>query len=292
MGKVKLGKQLFFNKRLSLDNTVSCATCHDPAAGWSNAKATATGSGGQVGDRGSPTIINAAYQYLLYWDGRAASLEAQSTGPIFNPNEMGIPSEEVLLEKLNAISGYREQFQLVFGTDVTLKGVTDSIVGFERTNLSGNAPYDRARLGEKDALSEAAARGMEDFFNAAHCSACHSGPNFTDGAFHNIGIATDLETPDQGREKVTGRLGDRSSFKTPTLREIARTAPYMHDGSMKTLEQVVEYYDKGGIKNPQLDEKMYALELTAQQKRDLVVFLKEGLASPEYPFIEALPLPE
>ena len=133
---------------------------------------------------------------------------------------------------------------------------------------------------------------MEDFFNAAHCSACHSGPNFTDGAFHNIGIATDLETPDQGREKVTGRLGDRSSFKTPTLREIARTAPYMHDGSMKTLEQVVEYYDKGGIKNPQLDEKMYALELTAQQKRDLVVFLKEGLASPEYPFIEALPLPE
>ena len=264
---------------MSLDNTISCATCHDPAAGWSNAKATATGIGGQVGDRGSPTIINAAYQYFLFWDGRAPSLEAQSTGPIFNPIEMGMPSEETFLTKLNAISGYREQFQLVFGTDVTLKGVADSIVAFERTILSGNAPYDRAKLGEKDALSVAGARGMEVFFNAAHCSACHSGPNLTDGAFHNIGVAVDLETPDQGREKVTGRLGDRASFKTPTLREIARTAPYMHDGSMKTLEQVVEYYNKGGIKNPQLDEEMYPLELSAQQKRDLVIFLKEGLAS-------------
>jgi|GEM_PF-1228656 cytochrome c peroxidase len=292
VGKVKLGKQLFFDKRLSLDNTVSCATCHDPAAGWSNAKATATGVGGQVGDRGSPTIINAAYQYFLFWDGRAPSLEAQSTGPIFNPIEMGMPSEEALLTKLNAISGYREQFQRVFGTDVTVKGVADSIVAFERTILSGNAPFDRARAGQKDALTEAGARGMDVFFNAAHCSACHSGPNFTDGAFHNIGVASDVETPDQGREKVTGRLGDRSSFKTPTLREIARTAPYMHDGSMKSLEQIVEYYDKGGLKNPQLDEEMYPLELNAQQKRDLVVFLKEGLSSPEYPFMEAPPLPE
>lgn len=292
VGKVKLGKQLFFDKRLSLDNTVSCATCHDPAAGWSNAKATATGIGGQVGDRGSPTIINAAYQYFLFWDGRAPSLEAQSTGPIFNPIEMGMPSEEALLTKLNAISGYREQFQRVFGSDATIKGVANSIVAFERTILSGNAPFDRARLGEKDALTEAGARGMKVFFNAAHCSACHSGPNFTDGSFHNIGIGSNAETPDQGREKVTGRLGDRSSFKTPTLREIARTAPYMHDGSMKTLEQVVEHYDKGGLPNLQLDEEMYPLELSAQQKRDLVIFLKEGLSSPEYPFMEAPPLPE
>jgi cytochrome c peroxidase len=158
--------------------------------------------------------------------------------------------------------------------------------------LSGDAPYDRFKAGDSKALSEAGQRGMKVFFGKGHCSACHQGANFTDGAFHNIGLGIDDPEPDQGRMAETKQLGDRGSFKTPTLREIARTAPYMHDGRLKTLEEVVDYYDKGGTPNPQLDEEIYQLKLTKEEKSDLVIFLKEGLASENYPLIKAPKLPE
>ena len=298
--KVELGKQLYFDPRLSRDNTISCASCHDPQHGWSNGKRFATGVRGQVGGRSAPTIINAGYlnggyvkftKQPQFWDGRAIELEGQALGPIQNPIEMDMPLEEVVA-KLNGIEGYRRQFQQVFGSDVTDQGIAQAIAAFERTILSGDAPFDRVKAGDESAMSESARRGMQVFFNKAHCSACHTGGNFADGGFHNIGVGIDQEEPDWGRYLVTGREGDRGSFKTPTLREIARTAPYMHDGSLETLEDVVDFYDKGGVPNPQLDEEMRPLQLTAQQKSDLVTFLQEGLSSDAYPEMQPPELPE
>jgi cytochrome c peroxidase len=218
-------------------------------------------------------------------------LEGQALGPIQNPIEMDMKLDDCVA-KLNAIQGYRKQFQAVFGTDVTSEGVSKAIASFERTILSGNAPHDKFQAGDKSALSEAAQRGRKLFFGKANCSACHSGPNFSDFAFHNIGVGMDKAEPDIGRQSETKLLGDRGAFKTPTLREIARTAPYMHDGSLKTLEDVVEYYSKGGNPNPQLDEELFPLKLTAEQKVDLVTLLKEGLSSEDYPDVEPPPLPE
>lgn len=289
--KIKLGKQLYFDKRLSDDNTISCASCHDPAKGWSNGEAVATGVGGAKGGRSAPTIINSAYTGMHFWDGRAKSLEDQALGPIQNPIEMKMKMD-VCVEKLNKIEGYKKQFQEVFGTDVTEDGIAKAIASYERTVLSGDAPYDRFKAGQKDALSESAQRGMKLFFGKAFCSACHVGANFTDNAFHNIGIGMNKETPDIGREEISGLEGDRGAFKTPTLREIARTAPYMHDGSLKSLEDVVEHYNNGGIKNPWLTEDIFPLKLSDQQKKDLVTFLKEGLSSDSYPEHKAPELPQ
>lgn len=289
--KIALGKQLYFDKRLSKDNTVSCASCHDPAQGWSNGEAVATGINGAQGGRSAPTIVNSGYQYFQFWDGRAQHVEGQALGPIQNPIEMGLTLEE-LEQKLNQIQGYVDQFQNVFGEKPTADGVAKAIGAFERTVLSGNAPYDRYQAGDKSALSEAADRGRIVFFNKAQCSSCHSGPNFTDGGFHNIGVGMEGSEPDLGRFVVSQLEGDKGSFKTPTLREIARTAPYMHDGSLKTLEEVVDYYNKGGVKNPQLDEQIFPLNLTDQEKKDLVVFMKEALSSPDYPDIQPPKLPE
>ncbi len=288
--KVELGKQLYFDPRLSCDETVSCASCHDPKKGWSNGTPFATGVRSQVGGRSSPTIINAAYSELQFWDGRALRLEGQALGPIQNPIEMDHKLEDCV-SKLNKIPGYKEQFQKVFGTDVTPENIAKAIASFERTVLSGNAPYDHYKAGKKDALSPAAERGMKLFFGKAHCSACHTGPNFSDDSFHNIGVGMKAEKPDLGRFEVTKVLGDKGAFKTPTLREVARHAPYMHDGSMKTLEEVIEHYDRGGIPNAQLDEEVFPLKLTAVEKSDLVTFMKEGLASPDYPDITPPKLP-
>lgn len=289
--KVELGKQLFFDPRLSIDKTVSCATCHDPKHGWSNAERFATGVRAQIGGRSSPTIINSGYSYFQFWDGRAQHVEGQALGPINNPIEMDMKLD-VLLERLHGIPGYREQFQAVFGTDPNEENVAKALAAFERTILSGNAPFDQFEAGDEDALSDAAKRGMDVFFNAGNCSACHSRANFSDGAFHNIGIGIDEPDPDLGRFAISNLGGDRGAFKTPTLREIARTAPYMHDGRFRTLEEVVDYYDKGGIPNPQLDEEIFALDLSNQQKADLITFLKEGLSSEDYPLIEPPQLPE
>jgi cytochrome c peroxidase len=205
---------------------------------------------------------------------------------------MGIPSLPDLESRLSKIAGYRELFRRAFGSDVSAENVGKALAAYQRTLLAGNAPYDRYKAGEAGALSEPALRGMKLFFNQAHCAACHSGPSFSDGAFHNIGVGIKNEVVDIGRQKVSGLLGDRGSFRTPPLREIARTAPYMHDGSMRSLEEVVEHYDKGGTPNPQLDEEIKPLKLTPQQKRDLVVFLREGLTSSAYPFATAPKLPD
>ena len=292
--KIELGKQLYFDKRLSRDNTVSCASCHDPEKGWSNGEPVATGIGGQKGGRSSPTVINSGYSYFQFWDGRAQHVEGQALGPIQNPIEMDLTLEEVT-EKLNKIEGYRKQFQQVFGTEVTADGIAKAIGAFERTILSGDAPFDRYQNGDKDALSAAAQRGMPLIFNKAQCSSCHSGPNFSDGGFHNIGHGWDTEKSefrDVGRHAISNLGGDSGSFKTPTLREIARTAPYMHDGEFATLKEVVDYYNRGGNPNSYLDEAIFPLKLTEQEVNDLVTFLEEGLSSENYPMVEPPQLPE
>lgn len=289
--KVELGKQLYFDKRLSSDNTVSCASCHDPAKGWSNGEATAEGVGGQRGGRSAPTILNSAYHRFQFWDGRAATLEDQALGPIANPIEMNLPIEEAV-KRIAAIDGYAKQFQEVFGGPVTEENLAKAIAAFERTIVSGNSPYDRFKAGDKTALSEQAAIGQKLFFGKANCSACHAGSHFSDNGFHNIGVGFDRDQPDLGREAISKMLGDSGSFKTPPLRDIARTAPYMHDGSLATLEDVVEYYNKGGTANDFLDEELFPLELDDDQKAALVAFLKEGLTSDDYPDVKAPELPE
>lgn len=298
--KIELGKQLYFDPRLSADDTIACASCHDPKKGWSNNAPFATGVRGQVGGRNAPTIINSGYQTRFsFWDGRAAqsgpnshdALEAQALGPIQNPIEMDMKLD-ALVEKLNKIDGYRRAFNEVFGSGVTSQGIAQAIAAFERTVNSGNAPYDRFKAGDKSALSETAQLGMKLFFGKANCSACHSGENFSDQGFHNLGLGLEKPNPDLGRYTISKQLGDRGAFKTPTLREIARTGPYLHDGSVETLEAIVELYDKGGFPNPQLDEEMFALKLTPAEKAALVVFLKEGLSSPDYPDVEPPQLPQ
>lgn len=289
--KISLGKQLYFDKRLSKDNTVSCASCHAPEKGFSNGARFATGVGGAKGGRSAPSVINSAYYLQQFWDGRAASLEEQALGPIANPIEMALSIEDAI-DRLNGIAGYKSQFQKVFGSDATADGIAKAIAAYERTVISGNAPFDKFKAGDKSALSEAAERGRKLFFGKAHCSACHAGSNFSDNSYHNIGIGMDAKKPDVGRVAVSKLGGDTGAFKTPTLREIARTAPYMHDGSLKTLEEVVEHYAKGGIANEWLDEEVFELRLNKQDKADLVLFMKEGLASPDYPDHKAPKLPE
>lgn len=289
--KISLGKQLYFDPRLSKDDTISCASCHDPCKGWSNGEAFAKGVGGALGGRSAPSIINAAYYREQFWDGRAKTLEDQALGPIQAGVEMAMDLK-VLVAKLNRIKGYKVQFNEVFGSDATDDTIAKAIAAYERTVLSGNAPYDAFKAGDKDALSEEAERGRKVFFGKGHCSACHVGPSFSDNSYHNIGIGMKADKPDVGRVAISKLGGDTGAFKTPTLREIAKSAPYMHDGSLKTLEDVVEHYAKGGIANDYLDEELFPLRLTDQDKKDLVTFLKEGLTSPDYPKHEAPKLPE
>jgi cytochrome c peroxidase len=278
--KVELGKLLYFDKRLSSDNTVACASCHTPQFAYTDGRPVSTGIKGQTGGRSAPTVINRAYSTLQFWDGRAASLEAQAKGPIANAIEMTHHTDEAAahqacVTKLRGIPGYVERFQKVFGTgEITIDHVAKAIATFERTVLSGNAPFDRYKAGNRGALTEAQVRGMDVFLNKAACDSCHLGFNFTDGSFVNVGIGMDKPSPDLGRYMVSRKEEDKGAFKTPTLRDVERTAPYMHDGSLKTLEEVVEHYDKGGIRNPWLDQRLKPLKLTSQDKSDLVAFLK------------------
>ncbi len=290
-GKIELGKMLFFDKRLSTDKSISCASCHDPAKGYSNGEQFATGFENQKGGRNSPTVINSAFHAFQFWDGRAATLEEQALGPIQNPVEMNMKME-LALERINGIPEYSRRFQEEFGEPASDEALAKALAAFERTLLSGDAPYDRFEAGDKTAMSEAAQRGKDLFFGKANCTACHSGGNFTDNSFHNVGIGMDQEKPDEGRFAISKLGGDTGAFKTPTLREIVRTAPYMHDGSLKTLKEVVEHYNKGGIANEYLDEEIFEMNLSEQELNDLVIFLKEGLSSDSYPHVEAPELPE
>jgi cytochrome c peroxidase len=273
--KAELGWLLYFDNRLSADGTISCASCHDPKLAFTDGGAFSKGIRGQLGGRSAPTVINRAYSLDQFWDGRAKSLEEQAKGPIANPIEMGHTHE--LCEKcVGAITGYRKRFKDVFGSEkVTMDHIAKAIATFERTVLSGNSPYDKFKAGDEKALSESQKRGMEIFFsNNARCDSCHEGVNFTNGKYSNVGIGMDRPMPDLGRYVVTKQEEDKGAFKTPTLREVSRTGPYMHDGSLKTLEEVVEHYNKGGIKNKWLHQDIRPLNLTDTNKKDLVEFLK------------------
>jgi cytochrome c peroxidase len=277
--KIELGRQLYFDGRLSANNEISCATCHDPKTGWAGHDATDTGVGGRVGNRNSGTIVNSGYMKYQFWDGRAGSLEEQALGPIHNPVEMGETLENVV-RKLNAIPGYKRQFHDLFHSDVTTDGIAKAIAAFERTIVSGPSPYDRFLQGDKNALTVEAKHGMEIFNGKGRCAACHTGPVFSDQSFHNLGIGMNAAKPDVGREAVTKDPKDRGKFKTPGLRNVANTYPYMHDGQTPTLEAVVELHNKGGIPNSDLDPLIKPLGLTDTEKKELVAFLK-ALTGPE-----------
>ena len=272
--KVELGRDLYFDKRLSADDSVSCASCHAPQHAFTDGSPVSTGIRSQKGGRSAPTVINRAYSLAQFWDGRAGTLEEQAKGPMANPIEMGNTHEGVV-SKIQSIAGYRPLFAKAFGSEeINIDRVAQAIACFERTVLSGNAPYDRYKAGQKSAMSAAQVHGMKVFFEKAQCDRCHEGSNFTLNAYANLGVGTDKPDPDVGRFAVTKDQRDWGVFKTPTLREIEHTAPYMHDGSLKTLDDVVEFYNKGGIPNRNLDANIKPLKLSEQEKKDLVSFLK------------------
>lgn len=273
--KVELGRLLYFDKRLSADNSVACASCHAPANGFTDNAPVSTGIKGQKGGRSAPTVINRALSDAQFWDGRAISLEAQAKGPLTNPIEMGMPDYDAVVAKLKNIKGYQMMFVRVFGKQgINIDTVAQAIAAFERTVLSGNSKYDRYQAGDNKALNEAEVRGMELFNGKARCATCHSGVNFTDERYHNIGVGMTAAEPDIGRENVTKDAADKGAFKTPTVRDIAATGPYMHNGQEKTLEEVVAYYRKGGYPNANLDPLMEPLNLTDTEQADVVSFMK------------------
>lgn len=273
--KVELGRLLVFDKRLSQDNTIACMSCHLAKFGFTDGKPVSTGIRGQKGGRSAPASINRVFSSAQFWDGRAATLEAQSVGPFTNPIEHGFANYDVMMAKMMKIPGYRKLFKQVFGEDkITIDNVGKAIASFQRTVLSGNSPADRFDQGQEEgAISAAAQHGLILFREKARCTKCHSGFNFTDEKFHNLGLGWDDNKVDLGRYMVTKNAEDIGAFKTPTLREIARSAPYTHDGRFKTLEEVVNFYNKGGVKNPHQDPLIIPLDLTDEEKRDLVAFL-------------------
>ncbi len=273
--KAELGRILFFDKRLSKNNTIACASCHLKEKGFTDGRRVSTGINGLKGGRSAPASINRVYSKVQFWDGRAATLEDQSIGPFANPIEHGFASHDEMVAKMKQIPGYRKLFRDVFGGEITIQDVGRAVASFQRTVLSGNSAVDKYDIGgDQNALSDSAKRGLELFRGKARCTRCHSGFNFTDEKFHNLGIGWDDNTVDLGRYMVTNNPEDIGAFKTPTLREIARTAPYMHDGRFKTLEQVVKFYNKGGVKNPHQDNTIIPLELTDEEQQDLVAMLK------------------
>jgi cytochrome c peroxidase len=323
--KIELGRQRYFDTRLSKDNSISCASCHDPEFGYAKDTQFGVGVGGQTGNRNSPVAYNRILSAVQFWDGRAATLEEQAKGPIANPIEMS-NTHDVCVAHLADIEGYRMQFEKIFPDGVTIDNVAKAIASFERALVTAPSPWDHfeqlrtfeaayaADLEDLDALKEddpelfeeyaklkaavvadpldeSAKRGGELFFSErVGCTACHVGANFTDELYHNIGVGMEAASPDLGRYVVTNEDKDRGAFKTPTVRNVAMTAPYMHDGSQKTLEEVVEWYNKGGHPNPHLDEKIKKLDLTEQEKADLVAFMKA--LTGELPAVERGRLPE
>ena len=299
--KIELGRQLYFDPRLSVDSTVSCASCHDPSMGYTAQTKTGVGIKGQAGGRNSPVSFNRILSDKQFWDGRAGSLEEQAVGPIANPIEMGFTHEGVV-KRLASMPVYAKQFETIFGS-VTIDAVGKAIAAFERVLVTAPSPYDyneqwrafkdlepedleddpelaelyaEAAAGVKShPMSDSAKRGRDLFFTEkGNCTACHVGANLADEKYHNIGVGMDHETPDAGRHAVTKDTVDTGAFKTPTVRNVALTAPYMHDGSMDTLEEVVEWYNKGGHPSRHLSSKIRPLNLTDQEQADLVEFMR------------------
>jgi len=307
--KVDLGKKLYFDARLSTDGTVACASCHDPRSAFADPRGTPTsaGVGGATGARNAPTVLNAAFLASQFWDGREPTLEAQAVGPLINPIEHGFADHPAVVERLRGLADYGPLFAQAFGSDeVTIERVGQAIATFERTIISLNAPIDRFLAGDADAVSDAAKRGWVLFNGKARCNTCHGHievlPLFTDDLFHNLGVGVGRiefdsvarkaesavaagagidelalsasEASELGRFLVTREPKDMGAFKTPQLRNVALTAPYMHDGSEATLEDVIAFYDRGGNNNPYLDGGMRPLGLTDQEKADLVALMK------------------
>ncbi len=302
--KIALGRALYFDKRLSKDGTVSCATCHDPAFAFTDAKSIAEGTAGGRGTRNAPTILNAVFSDFLFWDGRALSLEDQVKHPLLSSFEMGMSTEPELLRRVASIPKYQGQFAKVFKSEgLTVDTIAKAIAAYERTLVSGNSPFDRFINGNENAITEAQKRGWELFKGKARCIDCHKfsvdSPFFTDFEFHNTGVAftdailglvstvagvskqtsrTQLAHSagfsELGRFAVTCQSTDIGAFKTPTLRDMELTSPYMHDGSFKTVIDVVQYYNRGGNPNAYLDKRMHPLQLSDSEISDLVQFLR------------------
>jgi len=316
--KIALGQKLFFDGRLSADGTVACATCHDPARAFTDGRPVSIGIHGRAGQRNAPTILNALYNKMQFWDGRARTLEEQASFPIINSFEMGQPNLDAAVTKLGAIEEYKQAFQKVFGRPLNGPDLLRAIAAYERTLVSFDSPFDHFIAGDQNAIDESAKRGWELFNTKARCNKCHAltetqrdVTNFTDFDFHNIGIGIlrhnvaplarkaeqeivsgHLEAVDRaaiqtdmsvlGRFLITKKEADIAAFKTPILRNILLTEPYFHDGSQETLWDVVDHYNKGdGLKNPWLDEDIQPLALTESEIDDLVAFLV-SLTSPEY----------
>lgn len=279
--KADLGRLLYFDKRLSSDGTVSCASCHAISKAYTDNLPVSTGIDGKKGVRNAPTVINSGYEKRLFWDGRAASLEEQCKGPLANTKEMTNDdnAHDAHMEcqrRVKDIAGYRVIFKDVFGNDeCSIDDIAKAVATYERTVLSGESPYDLYITGkDKTKMSEEALFGLK-VFRKSGCANCHAGPLFTDGRFLNIGVGMDAETPDLGRFVITQDPKDWGAFKVPTLREIEYTFPYMHDGSLNTLEEVVDFYDRGGIKNRNLHPLLQKpLNLSADEKKALVTFMK------------------
>jgi cytochrome c peroxidase len=314
--KIELGRQLYFDTRLSVDSTVSCASCHDPSMAYTAHTKTGIGIRGQAGGRNSPVSFNRILSGKQFWDGRVDSLEAQAVGPIQNPIEMGFTHEGVV-KRLSENPVYKKQFDAIFG-ELTIDRVGQAIAAFERSIVTAPAPYDYyeqllpfTKMDEEDIaddeelaakfkaakqaveawpMNDSAKRGRDLFFGKANCTACHVGANLADEKYHNLGVGMDKAEPDLGRFAVTKDEADRGAFKTPTVRNAALTAPYMHDGSVATLEEVVDWYDRGGHPNPTLSDKIKPLNLTAEEKADLVEFMK-ACTSPTPP-VQVARLPE
>jgi cytochrome c peroxidase len=272
--KVALGKQLFFDERLSIDGSRSCYSCHVCEHGLTDGLPKAIGAGNKELPRSSPTLWNIGYHKEFSWDGRSSSLEKQAMGAWSGPNMGAGDKIGEIVEKINALQDYRTQFHEVFQSDATPDKIMKAIAAFERTLIGGNTAWDRWRAGDQTAISQSAYRGW-NIFQGIKCNNCHDGVLFTDQQYHNIGIGMDQKEPDVGRFKVTGRPEDTGAFKTPTLRDIAKSAPYFHDGSAKTLEEAVDIMLGGGKPNQYLDKKnLTPHKVLPEQREDLLNFLR------------------
>ncbi|RLJ71346.1 cytochrome c peroxidase [Hydrogenivirga caldilitoris] len=315
--KVELGKLLYFDPRLSGDGSTSCATCHDPNQGWAKKRFMSPAYPENKHFRHSPTVLNAAYNTLMFWDGRAKSLEEQAKGPIKSPFEMNL-NYDLLEERLKKIPKYRELFSRAFPGEknpVNIENVVKAIAAFERTIVCNDSPFDLYMKGDKKAMDEVQVKGMELFVGKAGCVQCHNGPNFTDNKFHVTGVPKNrvedetlvrvtrnfvlrehgFKDPDKidrdlGRYFITKDERDKGSFKTPTLRNVSLTPPYMHNGVFKSLREVVEFYNQGGGNVPNKDPLLKPLNLSEEEKEALVAFL-EALTCNTVPQVEEPELP-
>jgi cytochrome c peroxidase len=278
--KVELGRALFFDPQLSADGTVSCASCHRPEFAFADDASVSPGVYGRLGTRNTPSALNAAYGRHFLWDGRSTTLEDQVLLPIEHEAEMGSALSEVIV-RLAADSGHRARFERAFGAAPSAERMSHALASYLRTLRSGNSAADRFRAGDTTALTAEARRGFRLFVGKAQCATCHGGAMMSDQGFHNTGVAwRNGRLADAGRALVTGAAADSGAFKTPSLRNVALTAPYMHDGSMQTLEEVLAFYGRGGVPNPHLSPEIIPLRLSAGDRADLLAFLRSLTSSP------------